>query len=121
MAAQPPGDPLLGPIPDLTPPAGPAVQPVTLAGVWNTGTIKADLSWNASTDADLDHYSVRTSPGPTYDDALETLVSDLPPATLTLATDAGLTTPGASALFKVYVVRTTGAEAGSNVVSVTRP
>lgn len=116
-----PDDPLLATLPDLTPPAGTGVQAVKLAGVWNAATNKADLSWNASNESAFDHYSVRTSPGPTYNDALETVVSDLPAGTTAFFTNSGLVTPGAMALFKVYVIRTTGAEAGSNVASVTRP
>lgn len=115
-----PDNPLLAMVPDLWP-SGSEPQPVTLAAVWNAATSKADLSWNASTDSALGVYSVRTSPRPTYDEATDTVVADLPPGTLILSTDAGLTTPGSTALFRVYVVRTTGAEAGSNVVSVSRP
>lgn len=49
------------------------------------------------------------------------MVTSIPAGTLTHATDAGLTIPGSSAVFKVYVVLATGNEKGSNAVTVARP
>lgn len=40
---------------------------------------------------------------------------------LELLTLAGLETPGATALYRVFVILTTGNEKGSNTVAITRP
>ena len=65
---------------------------------------------------------MRFSPGPNYSTENETVVGSVPPADpLELFTDVGLTTSGDVASYKVYVITTTGNEAGSNAVTVTRP
>jgi hypothetical protein len=74
-----------------------------------------------STHPDLDHFSVRSSPGPTYKTADEFVVALVPKTETTFTTDSGLGAPGARALYRVYVVLTTANERGSNTVSVTRP
>ena len=81
----------------------------------------ADLQWSASPNPDLDHYSIRTAPGPTYKAADESVVDDVPSNQTDFSTNAGLLAPGATALFRVYVVLTTANEKGSNTVSVTHP
>ncbi len=48
-------------------------------------------------------------------------MDSLPPGTLALSTDEGLTTPGATMRYKVYVVLDTSNEKGSNAVAVTHP
>ncbi len=121
VAQLPVGNPLLATIPDLWPAPGPAVVPVILTGLWNAGTVMADLSWTASTDANLGHYSVRYSPSVPYDPATEFTLSDQPIGSLAFATDQGLTVPNSTSEFRLYVVRTTGGSAGSNVVAVSRP
>lgn len=119
--ALPPGHALLATVPALTPPPGSTPDPVNLSGVWNGTTLMADLSWTASPNPNLDHYSVRTAPGPTYHTADESVVAEVPAGTTTFSTNEGLVAPGATALFKVYVVLTTANEKGSNTVGVTRP
>jgi len=121
VSVLPEGNALLNMIPALTPPSGPVLEPVVLTGIWNGTTVMADLTWTASTDANLGHYSVRYSESVPYDPANEiVLLAPLPP-TQAFATDHGLTNPTDTARFRVYAVRTTGAEAGSNVVTVVRP
>jgi len=117
----PAGSPLLNTIPAVTPPPGSTPDPVNLSGVWNPGTLEADLTWTPSTNPNLDHYSVRTAPGPTYRAADESVVSDVPSNQTTFSTNQGMVAPGATALFRVYVVLTTANEKGSNTVGVTRP
>jgi hypothetical protein len=117
----PAGDPLLNTIPAVTPPPGSTPAAVNASGVWNAGTSMADLSWTASANTNLDHYSVRTAPGPTYKAADESVVAEVPAGTLTYSTNEGLVVSGATALFRVYVVLTTLNERGSNTVGVTRP
>ena len=51
----------------------------------------------------------------------ESVVASLAAGTTVFSTNQGLVAPGATALFKVYVVLTTANEKGSNTVSVTGP
>jgi len=117
----PPAHPLLATIPAISPPPGSTPAAVNASGVWNAGTLEADLTWTPSTNPNLDHYSVRTAPGPTYHAASESVVAEVASNLTEFSTNAGLVAPGATALFKVYVVLTTANEKGSNTVSVTRP
>ncbi len=110
--------PLVLSLPRLTPLPGHTPDPVVLSGVWNATTLKADLSWTASSDPDFDHYSLRRS-GPPYNTNTEIVVDDFGAGILATATDEGLTVPGSSMAFKLYVVLNTGNEKGSNAVTVT--
>ena len=51
----------------------------------------------------------------------ESVVAEVDESLLTYATNVGLAAPGSVALFRVYVVLTTGNEKGSATVKVTRP
>ena len=113
--------PLLASVPAYTPPPGSTPQAVTAIGKWNAATAKADITWTPSTNAALDYYSVRTAPAPTYKGDEETAIASVPKTQIAFSTDAGLAAPGSIALFKVYVVTTTGNERGSATVKVTRP
>ncbi len=79
------------------------------------------LTWTPSTNPNLDHYSVRTAPGPTYHAADESVVADVPAGTTAHSTNEGLVAPGATAHFGIYAVLTTANEKGSKMVAVTRP
>jgi hypothetical protein len=48
------------------------------------------------------------------------VVGNVPAGTLFFSTESGLVFPGATALFRVYVVLTTMNKRGSNTVGVTR-
>ncbi len=90
--------------------------------VWDPVLQKVRITWTENTDANLDHYEVRFCVGPNYSAEDENIVASIDPDQLReLLTDMGLTTPGAVASFKVYVVGTSGNEIGSNAVTVTRP
>jgi len=121
VATLPAGNALLLSIPALTPPPGSTPDPVALSGQWNSGTVLGDLTWTASANPALLHYSVRTAPGPHYRAADESTIMNVAPGTLSFSTLVGLVAPGATALFRVYVVLTTGNIKGSNTVSITRP
>ncbi|MEX2176937.1 MAG: hypothetical protein WD872_21425, partial [Pirellulaceae bacterium] len=70
----------------------------------------------------LFQYEVRMTPGPTYDADADTVVGNVPASgTPTFFTTAGLANSGDTASFKVFVILTTGNEAGSNTVTITRP
>jgi hypothetical protein len=61
---------------------------------------KAVITWVAFASADVAEYSVRTAPAPTYKAADESVVRNVGADVLTFASDAGLTVPGATALFR---------------------
>jgi len=110
--------PLVLSCPRLVPLPGHTPDAVVLSGTWNGS--KAELTWTASGDADLDHYAVRRSPSNPYSTATESHVANLPIGTLAHETVDGLEDPG-TMRFKVYVVLTTGNERGSNAVEVENP
>jgi hypothetical protein len=56
-----------------------------------------------------------------YDDNNDTVLTILAPTQTSLLTQSGLVTPGSIATFKVFVVLTTGAEAGSHPLTIQRP
>ena len=116
-----PEHPLAQSLPALSPAPGSTPDASTLSGTWNAATGQIDLAWAASTDPNLDDYQVRMSPGATYDAATSTVVATVPSDTLSLNTTTGLDNPGDVASFKVFVRLTTGNEAGSNTVTITRP
>lgn len=108
--------PRLSPLPGATPKA------VNASAVWDAAETKALLTWEASDNADLKEYQVRYTPGDDYDEDDEAVVATiLPGSPLELLTDAGLTQPGASSSFKVYVIVNTGNEKGSATMVITRP
>lgn len=114
--------PLVTTLPRLTPLPGHTPDPVTVSGAWDPGTVMANLTWTASNDADLARYEIRMSPGPTYSTEDDSVVGTVEAAgPLEFSTNAGLTAPGLTASFRVYVILTTGNEKGSNDLPVTRP
>jgi len=116
-----PLDALVASLPRLSPDPGSTPDAPTASGAWDVATQMAKITFTASTSANIDHYELRMSPGPDYSTENETVVASLSPSDpLEFVTNAGLTSPGDVASFKVYVVTTTGNEAGSNAVTVTR-
>ena len=121
-----PGNPLLTNIPAISPPnTGPAADMVSASGAWSATAGMAVLTWTQSTLSNevFAQYQVRTAPGPTYKAKNEETISDAldTKGITTFSTDAGLTTAGSTALFRVYVVTSGGREKGSATVKVTRP
>lgn len=114
-------DPLFQSLPDLSPAPGSTPDPVTASGQWNAPSSMAQLSWTTSPAANLQHYSVRMTLGPTFDTQNNTVVQNVPPGQTALDTTAGLQNPGNVASYRVYVVLDTGNESGSNTVTITRP
>lgn len=121
VSVLPAGHELLSSIPSITPAPGSTPAAVAATGIWSVADTLGILTWAASTNPNFDHFSIRTSPGPKYDSSEESVIIDLPAGTLTYSTLEGLAAPGASAVYKVYVVLTTGNEKGSNVVRIVRP
>jgi hypothetical protein len=112
---------LVASLPAITPAGGHTPDAVTLSGEWDVPQLAAHLTWTASSDEQLANYQVRMTPGPAYDTDADTVVATLLPAALAHFTHAGLVNPGDVASYKVYVILTTGNEAGSNSVTVTWP
>lgn len=115
-----PNHPLTQTLPIITAAAGSTPDPVNLTGVWNAVASQADFTLTASSNPNLDHYRVRIAIGSTFDAATATVVGNFPPGTTSFSTTDGLENPGDVASFKVFVVLTTGNEAGSNTVTITR-
>jgi hypothetical protein len=94
---------------------------VTLSGSWDAGMSLAELFWTQSSNPALERYELRGTIGLTYDDAASQFVQNYVPGTLGAQTLFGLISPGNTMTFKVFVHLTTGGQAGSNPVTITRP
>ena len=109
-------------LPRLTPLPGHTPDPVTLSGEWNPAQTRADLTWTPSTDPELDHYELRSTPGPEYSAEDETVIANIPAAgPLSHSTADGFALPGAAVSYRLYVRLTTGNERGSETLTITRP
>ena len=118
----PPDSPLVLTIPLIYPPGGRTPAPVTATGSYDLPTAEAVISYSQSADPELKEYQVRGVPGPEYIGEDEVVLATLlPGAPRSFRTDYSLGQPGTAASFKVYVILTTGNEAGSNAVTVTHP
>jgi hypothetical protein len=115
-----PGHPFTESLPDLSPAPGSTPDAVTLSGSWNPTSNVAQLSWTASDDPALQTYQLRGCNGPTYNEAESSLIANFLPTTLATPTLFGLEFPGDQATFKVFVILSTGNQAGSNAVTMTR-
>ena len=104
------------PLPGHTP------EPVVVSGTYDVAEERAELSWTASSDADLVGYEVRAWAGPDDDaDDESVLANILPGAPRTWTGTFGLGVPGAQASFRVYVLTDTGNERASNTLILQRP
>lgn len=109
-------------MPKLTPEPGSTPAAVIATVVWDAVLNKARITFTKSTADDFAEYEIRFTAGPNYSTEDDTVIGNITDInTLVFLTDAGLTTPGATATFKVFVRTTTGNEKGSNTVLVTRP
>lgn len=113
---------LVASLPRLTPEGGHTPAAVTAQGTWDAASGQGKITWSASSDSDLAGYSVRWSPGGEYSTEDESVVATVGPgAPREFFTLQGLGTPGATSLFRVYVVLNSDNERGSETVSVLRP
>lgn len=121
-ALQAPDSVAVATLPRLTPLPGHTPDPVILSGEWNSTENRADLAWTPSTDPELDHYELRSCPGPEYSAEDETVIATIPAGgPLTYSSTAGFALPGAAVSYRLYVRLTTGNQAGSETVTITRP
>lgn len=117
-----PGDALFDSLPVLTPTSGRTPDAVELSGAWNAGEAAAHLTATVSTDPDLKEYELRWCAGASYSTNADHVAGTVPAGTTPVfVTTKGLMVSGATASFRVYVRLTTGGEAGSETVVVTRP
>jgi len=116
-----PDDPLLASMPTITPTPGSTPDAVTASGQWDETSIQAVLTWTASTNPNLVEYEVRMTPAATFDSNNASTIGNLTPGFEQFETMEGLANPGDVASYKVYVMLSTGNEAGSNTVTITRP
>lgn len=116
-----PTHPFTTSLPSLHPLPGSTPDGVPLTGGWNAASGQADFSWPPSSNPNVDHYELRKCDGSGYDAATATVVGNIPAGTTNIATTAGLVNSGDVASFRLFVVLTTGNEAGSNTLTITRP
>lgn len=109
-------------LPRLTPLPGSTPEAVTATAEWYAGRKMARITWEASSDPDLEKYQIRFSPGAHYSTDGEAVIGNVAPGEpLEFFTNEGLASPGDTASFKVYVITKTGNEKGSKAVQVTWP
>ena len=107
--------PRLSPLPGHTPDA------VNASAVLE-GTNQSKVVYDASTDSMLESYELRGSAGDDYNDEDAVVIAtNAPGAPREFITPFGLNQPGAKVALKVYVILTTGNEAGSAAMFVERP
>ena len=115
------GHPFRDTLPDLWPGPGSTPEPVTLSGAWVSPPGSVVLSIGESTNPNVIHLVVRWCSGATWDAANSSISATLPPGTTTYETLDGVPNPGDTAIYRVVLVLSTGNEASSNTVTITRP
>ena len=107
--------------PRITPLPGHTPERVNASAVWEAPD-KAKVVYEASPDAGLHSYQLRGNVGDEYsDEDAVVIATNAPGAPREFVTPFGLGLPGARGALKVYVILTTGNEAGSAALFVTRP
>lgn len=112
---------LVDTMPRLTPLPGHTPEPVNASAVFEAPD-KSKVVHDASTDPLLQHYQLRGCIGPDWneDDAV-VVATHSPNEPREFITTFGLNQPGVQVVFKLYVMLTTGNEAGSAPMVVQRP
>ena len=118
----PPDSPLVATVPVIYAPSNRTPKPVQATASYDPAAHEAVIAFTASDDTTLARYELRGVPGPEYSGEDEVVIATLPPGVpREFRTAYSLTQPGMAASFKVYVVLTTGNEAGSDAVTIERP
>ena len=112
---------LLETLPRITPLPGHTPEKVNASSIFEAPD-KSKIVHDESTDAMIERYELRGCMGSDWDeeDAVS-IASHLPNQPREFITTFGLNQPGAEVTFKVYVILTTGNEAGSAPMFVQRP
>lgn len=112
---------LIETMPRLTPLPGHTPVPVGATAVFQAPNA-SKVVYSESTDTMLERYELRGTVGEQYDDEDAVVIaSHLPTDPREFITTFGLSQPGARIALKVYVILSTGNEAGSNSMLVDRP
>ncbi len=108
-------------MPRLTPVPGHTPERVNASAVFEAPS-QSKIVHDASTDSRLSHYELRGNAGDAYNEQDAVLIaSHEPEEPREFLTSFALTQPGGKAAFKVFVVLTSGNEAGSAEMVVQRP
>lgn len=112
---------LVNTIPRLTPLPGHTPDAVNASAVFQAPA-SSKIVYSGSSDFQLERYELRGTVGDRYsDEDAIVIATNLPGDPREFVTNFGLTQPGAEIALKVYVVLTTGNEAGSAAMLVERP
>jgi hypothetical protein len=108
-------------LPRLSPLPGHTPERVNASAVFESPD-QSKVVYDASTDPMLEGYQLRGNVGDEYsDEDAVVIATNVPGAPREFVTPFGLTQPGAKVALKVFVVLTTGNEAGSATMFVQRP
>ena len=108
-------------LPRLTPLPGHTPAAVNASAILE-GTNQSKVVYDASPEAMLESYQLRGTVGDEYsDEDAVVIATNAPGAPREFITPFGLTQPGAKVALKVYVILTSGNEAGSAAMFVERP
>jgi hypothetical protein len=108
-------------LPRLTPLPGHTPAPVNASAVFQAPNL-AKVVYDASSDPLLERYELRGSIGEEYDEPDAVVIASRGPNDpREFMTPFGLNQPGAEVALKVFVILTTGNEAGSATMRVSRP
>lgn len=108
-------------LPRLTPLPGHTPVPVNASAVFQSPNL-AKVVYDASSDAQLERYELRGTIGDEYDEQDAVVIASRGPnETREFITPFGLNQPGTEVALKVFVILTTGNEAGSATMRVSRP
>ncbi len=108
-------------LPRLTPLPGHTPAAVNASAVLE-GTNQSKVVYDASSEATLESYQLRGNVGDEYsDEDAIVIATNVPGTAREFVTPFGLNQPGAKVALKVYVILTSGNEAGSGVMFVERP
>jgi hypothetical protein len=108
-------------LPRLTPLPGHTPVPVNASAVFQAPNL-AKVVYDASNDPQLERYELRGTIGEEYDEQDAVVISSHGPnETREFITPFGLNQPGTEIALKVFVILTTGNEAGSATMRVSRP
>jgi hypothetical protein len=112
---------LVGTLPRLSPLPGHTPEPVNASAIFEAPD-RSRVVYEASTDAQLDRYELRGNVGDDYsaEDAV-VIATRGPNDPREFVVPFGLNQPGAEVALKLYVILTTGNEAGSAAMFVERP
>jgi hypothetical protein len=112
---------LVSTMPRLTPLPGHTPQPVNASAIFQQPNA-AKVVYEASNDLMLERYELRGTVGDHYDEQDAVVIAThTPQEAREFITTFGLNQPGAEIALKVFVVLTTGNEAGSAAMQVRRP